>query len=169
MIREPSRSEQQVTEAVRRYTVRAGLSAKVLSTETVSVATIEKWQKGDKQPTLAKVRDILAPALREDPRAALEFLTDALGLADAGLVLALMPKATSGARDVEREAAEASLAASDVQRAVLTATADGHVSPDEARVVRYEARRAQRELVELTSVVERYELAQGSFPVAEAR
>lgn len=152
MIREPTGNEVAVTEAVRRHTVRAALSAKVLATDEVSVVAIEKWQKGERQPTAAKLRAILPGAIRADPVAALDFLSDVLGLGDAGVVVALAPDSNE-VEAVAKEVDDALLATADTKRWQLDAAPGGY-SEDERAEGRTKIRHAQRHLVEAAAALD---------------
>jgi hypothetical protein len=157
-MREPTKTEKAVTEAYRRHAVRGALSGKVLSTDEVSVASLEKVAKGEKQISVAKLRAVLPNALAADPDAALELVSDLLGLRHLGIVVSLEPLIRATA-DVQREVLEAVAAAGQV--------AAGQVAGAPLEEMQASARAAVREAVEAERAIRSLCGAQQSF--AEVR
>jgi hypothetical protein len=148
MLRELTRDEEAVLEAFRRQTVRGAFSASELAGPDVSVATIEKIQKGDKPLTVAKLRAMYRIARRQDPQAALDLVSDVLGTEELDLVVSLAPKEET-VQELLREGAAAAAAVGEVEQVLLEVVAcDGENIEKDERLIRA-ARRAEQRLEEI--------------------
>jgi hypothetical protein len=114
-----------------------------------------------------ELREVLAGALRVDPAAALDLLSDLLGLAGLGVVVAVAPAAPT-AEDVAREVDEALLATADAKRWQVQAAPGGYNTPElaEGRTLLHHAERA---VVEAKVALERIPSPQGSLLAAGSR
>jgi hypothetical protein len=89
--------------AMRAAFVRGPLSAKVAATEEAPAERLWKYldENVDKNIRVFELRSILPGLLEQDPRAALDFLSDVLGLRSLGLVVAQAPKSESTAAPLD--------------------------------------------------------------------
>ena len=150
--------ERAVATAAHRAFAHGPFSAKSFATPDISADWIGKWGRGDKQPRIWELRELLPELLRADPVAAVVFVDEALGLSANGLILAPAPSVDGVPANLLKEAAEAGAAVGAVQAAVLEADRDGQVSAEESQRIRTLARAAGRELVHVSTVAARAEV-----------
>jgi hypothetical protein len=140
------------------------LTFKVLATAAVPERRLRK-AADDEEPKDLRVwelREVLPGALRADPTAALDLLSDLLGLRDAGVIIALAPRGER-ATDIVTEAAEATEAVVAVQAKARQAAADGVTDPEEAIGLDRGAVHAERELLQVRELARRAQAPQRSF------
>lgn len=154
MIREPTKDEADALEALKR----APFSAAELASQSVSVHMVEKLRRGDGAFTVGKLRAMARTARRQDRQAALDLISAVLG---PEYVVTLAPQAEH-TDSLILESAQAGAAVGEVQRAVVEAVADGHVSAEEAREIRTAALRAGREVADIAELAGRLEEADQS-------
>jgi hypothetical protein len=140
--------EAAVMQATRNAFIRGPFSGKCVAQDEQERRRIEDECLGRKTPRATDLRRRLPVMLKENPAAALDYLSSLLGLDVAGVVLAMRPRFDFPGQ-VVKEAAEVGAAAGEVQRVALAAAEDGFIDAEEGAVIERVARHAAREIAQV--------------------
>jgi hypothetical protein len=150
-----------VKRAIRNAMIRGPLSAKQAATEDAPLERL--WKAADpeveKHLRVFELRSILPGLLEQDPRAAMDFISDVLGLRSLGLIVAQAPKGEGAAAPVD-ESMDVVEAAADLQAKVRAAVRDGYVDPAERAEIRNASLYVQRHAVEVPLAVDAHAMPQ---------
>jgi hypothetical protein len=157
-----------VKRAIRNAMIRGPLSVKVAATDEVPVDRLWKYADAnvEKHMRVFELREILRGLLAQDATAALDFVTDVLGLREAGVVLAQAPKAASAGAPVD-ESMDVVESAAHLQATVREAYRDGYADPEERARIHNASLYVQRHAVEVPLAVDAH--ASPQLAISEAR